>query len=480
MGRLLNLILLTLAAMVAAAGAAEQASAASGLPPFHVTYEGKYFYGTYNGEYVEEGSFSATGGSGGSDGPLPLRFLSLRGGRTNLANSCEGGGEHTTQAIAGSLNPVAGDWFAEESATYPRKGWKYSIPGFPTLAPLLETIDCFGSQTYEREEPVHNFVRQGCPGEPAAHAKCEALFKPLQFRPGHPVTRTRSFSYSGDSYLERMTLTVSVTKTAPANGVGQSHRHGHGSPSAPRQAKQVSEKRRRQMKDQARSDLRPAIESAWQAHGLSGVVEAGVAAGLLTVAQELGQTATLLEGNDAAVRVLDDYRIVEDPPAGSFRSLAEPGSPKVPNLPQCGGLAPDAEEFCQQLRPAATAWLGQSAEVAAIGRALSTTINRDTAAIDARAYGAAAAQAAHFAALRARFERALGKQGKDGAAVAELLRGAGTIGSLTRAQSASAIAWLRRTLSKGGVSGARLKKLAGAALRPRAVNALDALSHPKG
>jgi hypothetical protein len=479
MGRLQDLILLTLAAVVATAGLAGEARAASGLPPFHVTYEGRYFYGTYNGEYVEEGSFVATGASRGSDGPLALRFLSLAGGRTNLANSCEGGGEHTTQAIAGSLNPVAGDWFVDESAAYPRSGWKYSIPGYPTRAPLLETIQCSGSSSRELEEAVHNFLRQGCPAQPAAkHSECEALFEPLRFRPGHPVSRTRSFAYGGDSYLERMTLTVSVTKTAPGNGVGQPHAHGHGSPPTPRHEKQVSERRRRQMKDQARADLRPAIESAWQARGLSEVVEVGVAAGLQSVARDLGRTATLLDGNDAGVRVIEDYRIVEDPPAGGFRSLAEPGPPRAPALPQCAGLAAEAAEFCERLRPAAAAWLEQSAEVAAVGRAMSTTVNRDTAAIDAHAYGAAAAQAAHFASLRARFERALREQGRDGAVVAELLRGAGTTGSLTRAQSASAIGWLRRTLSKKGVSLSRLSELAGAALRPRAVDALDALAHP--
>jgi phosphohistidine phosphatase SixA len=127
------------------------------------------------------------------------------------------------------------------------------------------------------------------------------------------------------------------------------------------------------------------------------------------------------------------------------------------------------------LRAAETALLAQSGQAAATDKVLYTTINRDTAAINARNYAAAEKQASHFRALPAQFKAILSAQAKAGARVAALLREAHAPGIATQAQSANAIKSVQRELSKSGVATARIRRIAGSTLTPKTTNLLEVL-----
>lgn len=464
--------------LLAMATWAGPAAAATGLPPFNVTYEGEFFFGEAG--LVEEGSFVATGSTGGADGSLPLTFAKVTGQRTNTFNQCEGGIEHVKWALAPALNPRPGDWFVEETSSYPAKGWKYEIAGYPSSLPVLRTIEFCGTTQGEVEEPVGELLRQGCP--PPHTAECEALFANLEFAPGKTKSRTRSAAFEVNGVLTRLTIKVTVTGTAPGNATGQpSGPKGSGSPPPAQPGRRAaSERRRNELKQQAKEDFGPALEAEWEAHGLGSVIGLGVGQALVSIADDLGEATTRLVGNDAGERVLTDFRIYNDPPVTGYSKLAEPASPQPVALPECGTSEGAADVFCNELRPVALQMVTNANAANAIDAAMLTTIDRDTGAIQARDYPAAAAQANHFAALRKKLTAALDAQGKAGAQFARLLRGAGCKGTLTAQQSTAAIAWARRRLVGAGVPAAKVAKLAGGALKPRAVDALGALAHPAG
>jgi hypothetical protein len=300
-----------------------------------------------------------------------------------------------------------------------------------------------------------------------------------------PVSETFSFSDSGKSgsgtgHTEG-TETISFEGAPAIPGVGPPSKAeskeppskgGGGGPAT----KKIAERRRAELKQQARQDLRPAITEAWGAHGLSGVLGVAGSLGLGAVADDIGGAAAIYEGNDATIRIVNDYRIYKDPASGNFKALAEPaaGSPAV--LPSCGTFHGAEAVFCEKLSLDASQLLAQAAAVVAIGAAEVKTIDRDTAAIRAHDYAAAKAQANHFESLRSAMKAALKAQGRAGAAFAADLGTAGVPAVISKARAAAAIKWLKARLAKRGVPTAALRTLAGPALKPVSTTVTRVLS----
>jgi hypothetical protein len=460
--RALALALLALA-VVALAGAAT-ASAAS-LPPAQITYSGSMSIEVFPtagkpSHQLRTVAWTATANSAGSDGALPLDFSSVSG-----SSSLEGNGNcydsTATLSLAAAKNPVAGGWSLNETSDYPSPGWKYIALGVPTLVPVLEAITgrCSSIQTEELLQPNEMLLKQET-FSPAQMKEYEAILDPLEFSPGRPATRTRTFSFDGISHCaclpaathvkESMTLTVSATSPASGNNVKTKPAPGGGGPnpkSAPPQRK-VSEARRKQLKEQAREDLGPALEEAWKAHGLS--VALGLNSGLAfsTVLDELGQDASRLQSNDATARVINDYRIINDPPDRRFHRLAKPRASKRPSLHSCAAIPSAQRTLCTSLREAELAMLTDSARASAITEALLVTMNRDSTAIRAHDYSAAQRQYVHFRSLHGQLQRALKSKGSNGARVAAVLRSMGVSGVLSSAQSTAAIGAIQTKLSR--------------------------------
>lgn len=480
---------------------AEAAGAAGSLPPVQITYSGsmsvEIFPTTHEpGHTRRTASWTAAASSGGSDGAMALDFSSVSG-----SASLEGSGNcydsSTTIALWSARNPLANGWRLDESPDYPASGWRYIALGVPDLVPVLEDIKgrCSSSQNEALLQPNEMLLKQET-FSPAQLAEYEALFDPLEFVPGRPATRTRSFSFDGTSHCaclpdpthvtESMTVTVSATSPAAGNTIKTKAAPPPGRrPSATPPGRELSFARRERLKIEALEDGVPALERAWIMRGIT--LPGGLTSGLTlsNVYTELGQDGLFGElakeglftdGDEAIIRVINDYRISRDPPDRRFRLLAAPHARTPRALPSCGS----APGPCGRLREALSAMLGDDAVAGGITDALLVTINRDSGAIAAHDYAAAQRQYLHFQSLHAQLRRVLARRGSDGARVAAILRVPGASGVLSSAGSARAIAALEAQLVRAGIPRSRLRRIAGAALRAREVDAFSTLASPKG
>lgn len=485
--------------LVPGAGVAEETATASAarLPPVQITYSGKMSIEVFPtpgkpAHQLRTLAWTATSNSAGSDGALALDFSSVSG-----SASIEGNGNcydsTSTLSLAAKKNPVAGGWFLNETSDFPNRGWKYIALGVPTVVPVLEsqTGRCSSLQTEELPQTNEMLLKQET-FSPAQLKEYEAILDPLEFLPGRPATRTRTFSFNGISHcaclpaethvIESMTLTVSATSPAPGNNIKTNPAPGGGGPSprsTPPQRK-TSEARRKQLKEQAREDLGPALEEAWKAHGLSVALGLNSGVAFSTVLDELGQPGVLLNSNDATARVINDYRIINDPPDRRFHQLAKPRGSKPPALPSCAAIPSAERTLCTSLREAELAMLTASAKASAVTEALLVTMNRDSRAIRAHEYSAAQRQYVHFRSLHSELRSLLKTRGAGGARVAAALRSMNVSGVLSGAQSAAAISAVEAKLIPAGVPSAKLDSLAKGALEARETNALESLAAAKG
>ncbi|HTZ87448.1 MAG TPA: hypothetical protein VMB05_12345 [Solirubrobacteraceae bacterium] len=465
------------------------------LPPVQITYSGKMSVEVFPtkgkpAHQLRTLTWTATSSSAGADGALALDFSSVSGSSsTEGNNNCYD--STATLSLATAKNPVAGGWSLNETSDFPNPGWKYIASGAPAIVPVLEALTgrCSSLQTEELPQTNEMLLKQET-FSPAQLKEYEALFDALEFTPGRPASRTRTFSFDGTSHCtclpdethvkESMTLTVGATSPASGNNVKTNPAPNGGGPSKKGSTPQrkISEARRKQLKEQAREDLVPALEEAWKAHGLATLIGLNYGLALSNVLDELGQDAALLESNDATARVINDYRIIEDPPDRRFRRLAEPRAVKRPALSSCDKASSAERSACTSLREAELAMLTNSSRASAITEALLVTMNRDSAAIRARDYAAAQNQYLHFRGLHGQLLRALKSRGASGARVASILRGAGVSGVLSSSQSASAISAIGAKLSKAKVSPPKLGTLAKGALEAHETNALESLASP--
>ncbi len=495
--RLCGALAATLLAIAGGASAKAATASAARLPPVQITYAGKMSIEVFPTEgkpshQLRTINWTATASSAGSDGALALDFSSVSG-----SSSLEGNGNcydsTATLSLATAKNPVAGGWSLNETSNFPSPGWKYIALGVPTLVPVLESVTgrCSSVQTEELLQPNEMLLKQET-FSPAQMKEYEAILDPLEFLPGRPATRTRTFSFDGTSHCtclpkethvkESMTLTVSATspasgnniKTKPVPGGG-----GRGPKSTPAQRK-VSEARRKQLKEQAREDLGPALEEAWKAHGLSAALGLNSGLAFSTVLDELGQAGALLQSNDATARVINDYRIINDPPDRRFHRLAKPRASKRPALPSCAAIPSGERPQCTSLREAELAMLIDSARATALTEALLVTIDRDSTAIRARDYSAAQRQYVHFRSLHSQLRGVFRSKASDGARVAAVLRSMNVSGVLSSAQSAAAIGAIEASLRRARVPAAKLGSLATGALEAREANALESLAASNG
>jgi len=472
-------------------------AAALHLPPVQITYSGSMSIEVFPTEgkpshQVRTVSWTASSSSAGADGPLALDFSSVTGSSSlEGSNNCYD--STATLSLAAGKNPVGEGWFLNETSDYPTPGWKYVVIGVPTEVPILESITgrCSSSQFETLSQPNEMLLKQET-FTPAQLAEYEAILQPFEFLPGKPAGRTRSFSFDGISHCkclpkethvkESMTLTVSATSPAAGNNIKTNPAgggKGQGPKTSPPRRKR-SEALRRALKEQAQEDLGPALEEAWKTRGLW--LSFGLTSGLAfsNVLDELGQPTALIENKEATTRVINDYRIINDPPDPRFHRLARPPVPKKAKLRSCASVPSAQQTFCTGLRAAGMAMLADSAKATAITDALLVTMNRDSAAIRARDYAAANRQYLHFQRLHAQLRAALRSKGANGSRVAGLLKGINVSGVISSAQSAAGISAVEASLRRARIPAGKLRSLAKSALQGGETNALDSLASPNG
>jgi hypothetical protein len=489
-------------------------AAAEGPPSLQASFEGsfsdEYTYETGEGQYGNEESEFDWAGTGlftaEDHGALqPVTFSKVIGKKVSegaqiYCNSSKPIREYRELKASILENPEPEDWEISETLNYPMPGWLYEVSPTVIYVPILWTGDraigtaCEEALTEPQAEQVNEleggYSGAGCP---VKEKEREELLAAMSVTPGGSGGQTRKYqqkcegSFSGKGHWDdSVTITLTVTVTSPGtNNAINPPRGGGGTTimppltSSPQPQKPANEKRRAELKEQAKADLRPALESSWEAHGLLSALGLAHGFALSQAADSIGGAATLFGGNDDILRTINDYRIAKDPPAPEYEALAEPSVGKPPLLPSCRRYrGRSVAAYCKALSAAATSLISQGSEVAASDEAMYTTISRDTAAIAAGAYGAAESQASHFGALRSQFEAALAAQGRAGASVAGLLRKAHVDGKLTKAQSAQAIKWLDGQLTTRGITPSEIDSLAPTALVARRVSVFATLANP--
>jgi hypothetical protein len=468
----------------------------TGLPPVQITYSGKMSIEVFPTEgkashQLRTLAWTATSNSAGSDGALALDFSTVSGS-ASIEDTGNCYDSTATLSLAAAKNPVATGWNLNETSDYPNPGWKYIAIGVPEVVPVLEdqTGRCSSVQLEELPQPNEMLLKQET-FSPAQLKEYEAILDPLEFLPGRPATRTRTFSFDGISHcaclptathvIESMTLTVSATSPAAGNNIKTKSTPSRGSsPKGTPPQRKRSESLRKALKEQAQEDLGPALEADWKAHGLAAALGLNSGLAFSTVLTELGQTGLLTDGDDATRRVINDYRIINDPPDRHFHQLARPRAPKPPVLHSCAAIPSADRAMCTSLRGAVTAMLTASARADTITEAMLVTINRDSGAIRARDYTAAQRQYVHFESLHGELHRVLRARGSSGVQVAAMLRSMGVSGVLSSAQSASAIGTVEAKLSRARIPATKLTALAKGALNARETNALESLASPNG
>ncbi len=229
-----------------------------------------------------------------------------------------------------------------------------------------------------------------------------------------------------------------------------------------------------ELKNQSRRDLPEAIREAWAAHGLAALTALPTAP-LLSIADELGQVAGPIAANDATTRVLDDFRIYDDPPRPDVGVLVDPSPVAAPVLPPCTQTTPSESTYCSALSAAYAALLTADGDAAADASALEETVARSSAAARGRNTRALALQEGHAVAVARALAGAQSAKRAAAGRVRSLLLLAQPRWTLSLGESRAAMRWETALLARRGLRGRTLSRLAGPALTPRATSLLARL-----
>lgn len=400
-------------------------------------------------------------------------------------------GTHTCQIRQATSPDLASDGVSA-MVTGNGKVYVSSYLGIPRIAPTQVTVtgpaQCqTGNITGDYDEGAKGAACTIFPsGAPESLEAVAAMYFPLQTSTGtvsrnfdvnQAVTNTSPCGNTSSS--ERITRTITASGSIGGPAPTPTHHH----------KKALPDPEKQRQKTFARGDL---LTTLLRAEGPCGQTALGAAAGLWgLVVPGVGSTALVPAGIIGAAagttcatllqRAYDDAQIVNDPPRSDYETVAHvTPSASSAALPACGSFSGTAKPFCVALRPAVQKYIAATTHATAVDDALVKTVDRETAAANARNRTALAKQDAAGKHLETQYASALRTEATLGAAVASLIRAHHVTGHLTRAQAAQAITYLLGRLAGRRLSRATLAHLAGAhavnkALTPRPINLLSTL-----
>jgi hypothetical protein len=205
--------------------------------------------------------------------------------------------------------------------------------------------------------------------------------------------------------------------------------------------------------------------------GLGAIVGAVGPAGATIASVSIPTCALLIK------RMVDDSKIVRDPPRGSLRKLARPRAPRgaPAKLPSCATFAAEVQSFCRTLGTELLRYVNALRHGDAIDDALVTTVDRVSGAARAHNRTALALQKAHASALRAQLRASDATEHSAGVAIANLLREAHVAVSLTPAQTQRGASRLLAGLARGGFKRATVERLGRLSFAAAALDGLSVL-----
>jgi len=479
------------------AGAAIAPAAASGagvIPSLQITYTGSMLIETHSGGSLAKRTASWTASSiyNGEtlEGGERLTFSSLAGSyeyHSGKPWKCyESYLPELTEELQPTLraeeNPLNVRWLLE--AIPPDT---YEVTKVPLLLPdwWVGTFNKGSAcEIASYETPFEHGLRNWtfishCPlSTPSEQAEYKEMIEtPAVIKAGTPAAYTTTITQSCDEGETETTATLTSTVSA-----GNPLANNEKPPPTPQPAPQApptqqqAEAGREQMKRQGKADLVKAVEAAEANIGLTTLLQLAGNKLLSDVVDEIAGPSARFQGKSAVNRVINDFRIVKDPPDPAFTDLAEPGTARARSASSCRRYRGRKGTYCKELAAAEAKLSSSCSQVAATTGSLETTISRDTAALQAHQLAAAGEQASHFEALEAQLRSTLAGEGKAGAAVAALLRRAGVKGRLDEQQAKRALKTLEQRAAARGVPTSSLASAAGpAALKPSPLDAFAAL-----
>jgi hypothetical protein len=285
----------------------------------------------------------------------------------------------------------------------------------------------------------------------------------------------------GDSF--KASLSDTLTFESPGHGPGGGPIHAGGQPGG--NVTPLPE-----LKDLAKEDFRVAWKDAagpclHLAAGLgvtatgavwlsaSATVPGGIPAGGTIIAT--GEVMSSAAGGLCAAKVgrlLDDYKVFDDPPDAHYWQLAVPArAGAAPDVSAgCGRVSGKAHAFCLDLASLVAKLLRAANRTTAVDGALVTTVDRASGAKRAHNQKALKLQLEHATKLERSLRADLAAEASLGRQVRKLL----PFGELTRSQSAKVISYLERH----GLPVAHVRRIDRAGLKPAAEDPIARLVNP--
>jgi hypothetical protein len=286
-----------------------------------------------------------------------------------------------------------------------------------------------------------------------------------------PHTPTYTHPYN----VSKVLTTCDGTDTIEAHSrLIVNNSRANGPPPSPITPQQKWDAAKLKIKQAAQDDLRWTLQFGKDTCGLLVAGLTFTAAGTLLLDPALagaGTIVTTLASPTLPIchRLIDrthnDLDTIHDPPLGMIHRLARVGPVRVSALPSCGRLRGKSLVVCQRIRTAAERLTVDVPRLAAIDKAVATTVGRGSAAVARRDNGAVVLQLGQLTTLSTQHGAALETEQADTVGLARALASAGIDAKVSEAQSAKGLAsWLAALAH--GVSVAAVRKLAGAALAP--------------
>ncbi|HUA77274.1 MAG TPA: hypothetical protein VMA86_06355 [Acetobacteraceae bacterium] len=281
------------------------------------------------------------------------------------------------------------------------------------------------------------------------------------------------------SYSVKLNATLSFTSgvVSPLSTAVPSSGSAPPPPQLPPQKQQAAQRALEDLRNTAIPNLERYCGTA--AAGLLGA-GAGVLTGNAYLAVAGGLTAAALNPfcGAALTRVVNDYKIHNDPPLQSIGVIARPARSAITaKLPSCKRYHGTRARFCKRLRSAYARLVTTAQNVASSTTAIEETVSRERAAYEQRNEPAMNAQNSDLVTLMGEAPTEYAAEAAAGKDVARVLRGAHLFFKLSKKQSAKAIAHAEGDLAKQGISTAELSSVEGSVLKPAASDLLADLEH---
>jgi hypothetical protein len=270
----------------------------------------------------------------------------------------------------------------------------------------------------------------------------------------------------GDTYAADVSSALTVTIGSGQPATGQSASPAPNPTASGPTAKEQAEAARKKIKEAGGKDFVPAFDKLTAGAGLETLIDFVANRGLSKIVTEVAGPSARFVGEGAMTRVLNDYRIVEDPPARDYTALADAARPRTSRKGSSGPAG-----------VAAAALAAAGARTGSVTAAMVKTIDRDSGAIKAGDYKAAEEQVSNFTVLQRELRGALSKQDEAAKALTKILAKAGLKSTLNKSQDAKLLGSLEQSLAKKGLSTKELRSLVGpGALKPGLLNVFAALT----